>query len=296
MIDNVIIIGVRRATNIVPEIEIRQMAGRSGRSYNPSDVGNVFFIVPKSDLDIAKQYASDSNPLVNSNMYVAKELCFHILPHVYSGDVCDNETACKWYSRSFSCFQGKQFDFSELYDNLNKNGMIEGCKEKFVISELGKISCKFYMRPERVFKLKQRVDELFASGYCENDFAWSWVLSYENFVCYVDRELSEWYVSNVKSLMLDFDNGDSNDGLSYYCILAGMKPKPLKYKINERKDDMMRILNAVRHICLICKYDLSVVDVVCKMFQIGVKYKDAKYMIENNITSKSKFFGMTHYE
>ena len=288
MIDRVMIIGLRRANTIVPEMEIRQMAGRAGRSYTAGDVGEVVFVVPKEDEKLVYSYMSSTAPNVESSMDNIDATAFHILPAIYCREVYDDMSADKWFSRSFAYFQKKRLEFSQLYDYLIANEMIIGEHTNFQITELGKTSCKFYFRPDRIYGLSQKLAEIVSNEYCDNDFAWTWVLSHQHIQGYVDRELYELYESNVRSLRLRFDNNEQNDGLAYYCMIAGYRPKELKYSIKEKRDDIMRLMNAVKHICKIKNYNIDFnVEVATKMFGKGVNYKQAEYMLKNGIESKS---------
>lgn len=299
MIDKVIICGVRRANELVPEIEIRQMLGRSGRSYDVGDKGEAFVIVPEADVASAERYLYGEPPAIESQMDVLDNLAFHILPSVYARDVYDDITADQWFKSSFACLQGKALDFNKLFSYLVGLQMIAGDNKQFYITELGKVSCKFYLRPDRVYMLREKFEELKADRLLENDFAISWAFASQDIKYYVDNEMYETYVSSVRSLGLRF-NGDEKDGLAYYGIIGLYKSKQLKYVMNEYEDDMPRLLNAVKYISNMEKWNIdNNLEVMMKMFAKRVKYKDAKIMIENNIHSKShlrKILGEESYE
>ena len=287
MIDKVIVCGIRRANELVPEIEIRQMLGRAGRSYSVGDKGESYILVPEKDVKHAMKYFHGDPPAIESQMDILDELSFHILPSVYSREVYDDITAEEWFKGSFAYLQGKKIDFNSLLDILKSLEMVSGDDRQFYITELGKVSCKFYLRPKRVYSLRERFEELKVNGLLENDFAISWAFAFEKVGYYIDNNLYEWYVSNVRSYGLRF-NGDEKDGLAYYGIYGDAKAKELKYLMNEYEDDMPRLINAVRYISNVEKWNIEkYLDIVVKIFSCRVKYMEAKLMIENNISSKS---------
>lgn len=285
MIGKVVICGLERAGNLVPELEIRQMIGRAGRSYEKDAVGKVVVLAKENNLKNADDYLYGEVPTVMSKLNDIEELGFHILPAIYSKDVYDDITAYEWYKRSLSYLQNIKFNYREMFDFLANLEMIKGDDKRFEITDLGRLSCKYYFSPIKIFAWKEKFEKLTLNGDWENDFAVAWALAVDVLGVNVNSELLDYVELNCG---YGFEYDEKKAVALYYCMLAGYKPKELKYSIREYKKDIERIIKVL--ISLDKLYKWCIIDEI-EILNIRIKYsmdyKSAKLAMELNIYNKA---------
>lgn len=280
------------------------MIGRAGRSYTKS--GASYVLVPSDDYRKAHNMVFGKNPPVESTMNIVENIGFHILPEIVKGRV-NNETSFKeWYSKTLSFLQDKEVEYKDVIDYLERNGCIGFLCNKLMATDLGKISSKFYFRPDRLFTLKNRILEVFASSSKETNTSevLSWMLSYEKVIIGgVDEyELGE-YKSSVQSQGYYFEMGELLHGFVYNCLMRNHKPKWLSYVIEGERRDIGRLLNACRKIINSCNIDfcwqidaleLSILkrvplDVGLMMLKCGIEQKGiALEIYEHGVRTKEE--------
>lgn len=247
MIDKVIILGVRRANQLITDHEIGQMVGRCGRSYTES--GEATLIVPEKDLDTANEYMFGKSKPIASSMFEVENTAFHCTPEIHYGEIYNQETYEKWYSRTLSFVQGKKISWREVREFLLQVECVKETDDFVCLTDLGEISFRFYYPPDRIYWLKDKLQLIVNSGIIKEPAAISWLLAYQH--CSIGEakadELSE-YKSEVNSLGLYFHCGELTEGYAYYCMLSRRKPKWLKHKIEELKKDIERLFGALQQI------------------------------------------------
>lgn len=248
MIDKVLILGIRRANQLIPDHEINQMIGRCGRSYTES--GEATLIVPEKDFEVANRYLQGKPKPITSSFFEEENITFHVLPAIYHKIVYDEATFNAWYSRSLSYLQGKVVKWNDLQNCLRENNCIIENDGRVSLSEFGEISYRYYFTPERITYLKEKMQIIETGRNQKDPFAISWMLS-EKHIAIGDvntQELSD-YKSNAGALGLYFYCGELVEGYAYNCILENRKPKWLKFEIINLKKDLPRLLAAAERIC-----------------------------------------------
>jgi len=299
MIKQVIVCGLRRAGYLVPEMEIRQMIGRAGRSYDKDAVGNVVLLSSNEDSDTAENYLYGDMPAILSKMENIENLAFHMLPSIYGGGIYDDVTAYEWYRRSLAHFQKKKFQFKTVFNYLISHEMISGEEESFKITELGKLSCKFYFPPSSIFVWKEKMEKIALKNYWSDDYVVSWALSTNELGINVNAELMELIEMNSS---FGFQYNEKEQVALYYCLLAGHKPKELKFAIAEHRKDIDRVLNVLLSLDKI--YSLGIkkeIEILSVRIKERMDYDMAKLAIELDIhnktlLSKLKEFGLNSFE
>lgn len=247
MIDKVIILGIRRANQLIPDHEIGQMVGRCGRSYTSS--GEAILLVQEKDLEQANKYMSGKPKPILSSMFELENVCFHCIPEIHHGEIYDEETFNKWYSRSLSYIQKEIIGWNDVKDFLIKTECTGEKEDKLVLTGLGEISYRFYYPPDRVYWLKEKIQLAVNTSILKNPIAISWILGYQH--CAIgdadSDELSE-FKSELKSLGLYCNCGELIEAYAYYCILSRRRPKWLKHKIEELSKDIERLFAALKQI------------------------------------------------
>lgn len=244
MIDKVLILGIRRANQLIPDHEIRQMAGRCGRSYTES--GEVTLIVPEKDQVSANEYMFGKSKPIVSTMSDLENLTFHCLPAIHRGEIFDESSFQRWFSRSLACLQG----FSVVWDDLKRRLIELGCISmddgKISLTGLGELSCRFYYPPSRLQLLADKMELVSVQGLIEDSTAISWMLSSQHITIGEANaiELAD-YRSECSSIGLFFNHGELLEGYSYKCILENRRLKWLKFLMKDISKDVDRLWAAV---------------------------------------------------
>ena len=140
---NTIILGDRRGSETVSSIDITQMAGRAGR-FGMYDRGDVYLI----NCEMEKNFKVESQ--------LAKQLPFHIVAEIYSGNIKQKADALKWSKRSFKYFDNKSKADQEIENTLSAlltYNCIKVNKEgDYETTHIGKIARDLYLDPIDVAK------------------------------------------------------------------------------------------------------------------------------------------------
>lgn len=251
MIDKVVILGVRRANELLPIKDIKQSIGRAGRSY--SKQGEAFIIVPQSDESYAMRCVEDVTPPIMSEMDDISQIAFHILPF-YGNLVYDADSFNVWFSKTLAYVQGKQVNWNDVSNYLIEHD----CIDENGVTEFGKISVATYFSPERLCTIRERMKELYLDGNLDDKASFSWMLAEYHIPMGNANvmELSE-YKTNVKSKGYYFTKGELIHGFVYYCLLENKRPKWIKHLIAGEMDDIRRLFSALSMIASIDGYSIQ---------------------------------------
>lgn len=248
MIDEVIICGIRRNNELIPMIEIEQSIGRAGRSYTKN--GSAIILVSKYDESKAFDYLFEECPDIQSQMNEISELSFHFLPVVYRNKFVDKDLFEQWYSKTLSCLQGKKVTYKKVCDYLIENECAYMDNKKLHCSDLGVLSCNYFVYPSRIKALKDKIKEL-PIDY-KNRYCLSWMLAYDVLnVCELGDGYDE-FIYSCKRNDCFFEQEEAVHGFVYYCIFSNVNHPLVKFQISQEKNNIDRILNVAKSISIIC--------------------------------------------
>ena len=176
MADRVIVVGAKRARQAVPVSEIKQMVGRGGRKHG-GPVCKATVICEYELLDDVEQGMNDADSfIVQSSMSDVDSLAFHILPEICNGTVFNEETAVKWFGRSFAHFQNMNPSIKEAFDLLLESEAIEWKGAVLNATPVGRISARLYFHSADVWAWKDNFDMVFNQELENEDAAVAWAL------------------------------------------------------------------------------------------------------------------------
>jgi hypothetical protein len=297
MVDKVIILGVRRANELLPIKDVKQSIGRAGRSY--SKTGEATIIVPETDELYALKCIDGETPPIMSEMDNINQIAFHILPF-WGAVVYDEDSFNKWYSKTLAFVQNKKVNWNEVYSYLIQTG----CIQENEVTPFGKISILTYFSPDRLCSIRERMKEIYADGNINDKASFSWMLA----ECHIPvsnanaLELSE-YKSDVKSKGYFFTKGELVHGFVYFCLLNNKRPKWIKHLISGEMDDIRRLFSACSMIaeiegfpiqkqleetetCIIKKVPIEIANI---MNEFGIELKRYAYELADlNIFTKEE--------
>lgn len=308
MIDKVVVCGIRRANKLLPASDVAQMIGRAGRSFTRS--GEAIVLVPSDDCDSANNILYNPSPPIVSVMDDISNVSFHVLPEVVTQRVNDEASFRMWYERTLSFSQGRDIAWQDVLNNLIENQCVCFFNERVVASELGKVSSKFYFRPERIKSLQDNLGEIVSDGNLLNSHALSWCFAFDSVQA---SQIDEYAIGEYKSAVLSmgyFFDSCMIHGYIYYCLLEGIRPKWLNYAINSEWGDFDRLIHACRKISelngwganvalqtalLSCKKRAGMV-LASIMQSTGIENKKLAYeMNELGIANKEDFYKAAIY-
>jgi len=293
MIDRVIICGLRRAGNFVPEMEIRQMVGRGGRSYEKDAVGKVVILTSEEDYSVAEDYLYGKLPSILSKMDCIEDLAFHILPCIYSKEIYDDVTAYEWYRRTLAHLQSIQFPYRGVFNFLLSHEMIVGDDKQFKITELGKLSCKYYFSPLYIYVWKEKFEKLMAGNAWNDNHAVAWALATNDLGINVNKELMEMIEMNSYS---SFEYDEKEQVAMYYCLFEGYRPKELKFAMMEHRKDIDRIIKVLMSMNGIYKWGIfNEIEILNVRIKERMDYNTARLALEINIYNKSLLYKLSEF-
>lgn len=242
MLDKVIIYDIKLKNKYVSPLEIRQLMGRAGRTYNAFQQGEVYIFGKEEDDEAIENYFYGKDNEIKSNLKDNDIISFHILPDIASGEVKKIEDIKKWFSGSLSAFQGNSIDENEIFLHLIDCGCID---ENFNVLLNGNLSINFYYTPKRIKVLNEKLDYIFQI----DDFstmAFAWLFSYYSgykvfhnlYFEFMDNKSSKYYL----------DNDEEFDFFVYYLILNNRSVKKIGSYIEKSKKDIFRLIATIREI------------------------------------------------
>lgn len=243
MIDEVVVVGVRRARELVEMGEIKQAIGRAGRSYTKS--GRAVILCPSTDAEYAEECLSRVTPPVKSELISLEEVSFHVLPWI--DRVYDEDSFQKWYSRSLAAIQGNEMHWDAVSKYLLETGCIN---EEYALTDFGRISVRMYYSPCRLCHLREKLLEAEANGNATDLVTLSYVFASEHLTV---SDVEAWELSEYKSTVLgngySFSGGELMHGFAYWCAMTGgIVPKWIRHAVSQIRDDLPRLFTAVEMI------------------------------------------------
>ena len=284
------ICGIRRAGEKVSSLELRQMAGRAGRTYDAFETAEVSIMVPQQDENEATNSIFGMLPDVNSSFHLPENIAFHILPHIFNGSVTTTVEAEAWFSRSLAALQGAKPDFQAIEKSLVEWECITLVDGKWQITELGKLACKHYYHPEDAYHLKNKLYEVHDNRWFSCNAALAWGMAFtKGRPVFLDWELSNYLKSGFKSKHLTFEYEEETHAMALFCLLEHKRPKQLKYKIIEAAEDMDRLGSFIQGMAEAFRWNCeeSFWNILSLEMKHGVPKKTAKLMYNTGIISKS---------
>lgn len=254
MINKVLILGIRRGGELIPDFEISQMVGRCGRSYSES--GEATVIVPMRDEEEAIRYLHSKPSKTSSRLASIEDLSFHFLPSVVNLDSISEEDFSRWFSRSLGSLQGFSPDWRELKDFLIDCCCASEEEGELKATELGKISCRYYVTPAQASKMLYRIEHAGISGGLD-EISLPWILAHSRMHGDLSEDLGfQDYLSNASGRGCVFEE-DEIEAYSWHCLMTCRRPRALKAEMANLRKDADRMLEVVREIMGIAKVDMT---------------------------------------
>ncbi len=282
MVDQVVIIDIKRGKEYISEFDIHQMAGRAGRSYSKMDAGKVTVLVPNCDESTAEDLLYNNIPVVKSQMNIVKNVASHILP-LFKNEITALNVE-NWYKRSLSYFQGNKLDIDKLLKYLKEYEMIENNK----LTDLGYIASKFYLEPEKAYLLKEKFQEIIRKDIILDPLAFSWALAtkedvYEQMYGFIIDE----FEGELYGRKLELYNNEKYDCFANYCIFNNKRPKKVLANITENRINLKRNFAIINYMNK--KFDWQIENdlnlmQICMRF--GIDVTKAELMIDFNVYNK----------
>jgi len=176
MADRVIVVGAKRARQVVPVSEIKQMVGRGARKHGGEACHATVIVEAELEDEVRQGMDSDEDFTVESSLGDSSVMAFHILPEISRQNVVDRQTAESWYQRSFGAMQGLKPDFREVFELLREVQAVFLHDQKMEITDVGKIAVRLYFHPADVWAWRDNFDTVFKHGIEDNDAAVAWAL------------------------------------------------------------------------------------------------------------------------
>lgn len=267
----VIISGAHRGIEEVSELDIIQMAGRSGRMGIDSE-GDAIILLPETQSEYLRKKIENPGDIIsqiNNPMIVG----FHIIGEIVNKWVQTREDVYKWYIRTLASRQdmniSKQY-VDQLVDYLIKNNAIREVDGRLVETEVGKACTYFYLRPDMLKDLMENWNKIFEMKIEGNDFVLTRALSRlrmydEMIVSKADKGYIDGYLRASKAMESTFGGsteGQAKVGMAYLNMFKGIKGVEVK--------DGKKLMNPLVSLQRGLQNDID------RIFQ-AMMYIDAKY-------------------
>lgn len=311
MIDKVLVLGLRRGGEIIQSSEISQMVGRCGRSYTES--GEATIIVPGEDEDEAWKILNSKPSPVSSKMGVIEEAAFHFLPVVKNG--ASREDFHSWFSRSLASRQGSKLEWEEAKEFLKLTGCVEENEGRINLTELGRLACDYYLRPDNAFSIDSRVSSL--SSIDELDpVSLSWILAFDpTFKNMSENQHFQEYSSSCSGRGFYFDQEFQKvSGFIWMCLLTSLRSREVSAEVKSFGKDLDRMMEFVRKVFSLHGQDASFSlekmkissekKIPLELSELALEFKDARKSILIELDSfgvrskrdlKDKEYQIEHY-
>ena len=262
----VIVTGIHRGLERVPNYDIQQEIGRAGRPKYDA-VGDAYILVPEST---KKETIAElrKKSLIKSVLleYVGTEenphyktLAFHVVSEIHRGNVKTREAFHDWFRQSLAYYQEGKFDdqiIDKTIELLVRFKAIKVEDEIYQCTSIGTIASMFYYSPFDVSDLRRNFHFLFEKNQSENDFAASMAMGNIDtwrfgIVNRYEREQMAGYEVKVKKMFGDnaFTSSAIKMGFAYYNMLKGLHNMPAFQHIQTGLlvdlDRTMQVVNAI---------------------------------------------------
>lgn len=173
----VIILGVHRGVELVPNYDINQEVGRAGRpKYDPR--GDAYILVPASKKEETIAMLKEPPRIISQFLKEEgghyKTLAFHVVSEIHHGNIKTIEQFHEWFNRSLASFQNQMFGdgiIDKTIDLLIKMKAIVWEDGELKTTPIGMIASMFYFSPFDVNDLRRNFMNLFHKKREDNDLA-----------------------------------------------------------------------------------------------------------------------------
>ena len=238
MIDKAIIFGVRRANIEIPHTEILQMVGRCGRSYTKA--GHAYIIAPSTDADYAEKCLFGTPPPIESRFSDLDELVFHVIPEIDKGNVMDEESFHRWFSRSLAGFQGKTVKWADVVEALKTFECVEHGNR---LTRLGKLSSRMYFHPAYLSAMKSRLERIETL----DSIGISCAIAGRRYS--IEEDENEPYQEYCSATASILDSDETPEGYAAWCLLERQPDRAFRQVAADMSNDIQRRLNAMIEMC-----------------------------------------------
>lgn len=227
----VIITGMHRGIEEVSELDMIQMAGRSGRMGIDTE-GDAIILLPETHFSELKNKIENPGDIISqiNNPFIA---AFHVIGEIVGKTISTREDVYKWYQRTLAARQNIKINkeyVDELVDDLLNNNAIKEVDGKLVETELGKAAVYFYLRPDMLKDLLINWTKILDMKVEDNDFmitlAMSRLRMYKDVVVSkADKSEIEGYFKASKTVGTTFGEigeGQAKIGKSYLNLFKGV--------------------------------------------------------------------------
>lgn len=262
----VVVTGIHRGLERVPNYDIQQEIGRAGRPrYDP--VGDAYILVPESIKKETINELRKKEPIKSTLLdFVGtaenphyKKLAFHVVSEIHRGNIKTKEAFKEWFRHSLAFYQDIGFDDAVMDRTLD---MLLRCKaikienNEYQCTSIGMIASMFYYSPFDVSDLRRNFHFLFDQHRENDDFCASMAMgnvdSYRyGIVNKYEKEEMASYELKIKRMYGEgaFTASAIKMGFAYYNMLKGLHNVPafqnIMSTLTADLDRTMQVVNAV---------------------------------------------------
>jgi len=247
--DRVVIVGAKRAGQMIPVREIRQFIGRAGRSHDVSKAQADVIVEEDVEPDVRKGLSEGGKEVVKSAMSDLGLVAFHVLPELCSGKVKDEESFIRWYMRSLCSFQGTMIGFDDLATFMESMGAARWTHGRLVATGISRIALALYFHPADVVAWRDNFTKLFSMGLEKDDTAVAWALGNVP-VSRVSGDLGKHWdavreFGDRLPIGLEFNDGGLVTATLWWHLMGGPPVGPMKMAALEMRRDFGRVHRAL---------------------------------------------------
>jgi len=239
----VIIVGVKRNTELVDVMDLRQMAGRAGR-VGIHDRGDVYVLVP------SLKYSGilDGAMVVSSKLDDMDYLSFHVLSEIHNGARTKDQIMQNFIKKTLAFRQHiiNESVLDEALDYLFSKALITIENGIIKTTYLGRISCYLYYMPDIVSTMNNNFSMIYDSV---DALEISWALGNAMEPAYPPADIrddTELYKQSLEEKCLRFRAGREAWGYCFYLLLTGRSARNnLYYQIKADRERLSLLTGAL---------------------------------------------------
>jgi replicative superfamily II helicase len=256
--ERVVIVGVKRAGQMIPVRELKQMCGRCGRSHDVARAKADIIVEEDVSEEVKKGLREGGKEKVSSGFGDLGVLAFHVISEICSGKVKDEESFLKWYLRSLHSFQGGFVRFEDVAAFLESMGAAKWASGRLVATNVSRIAASLYFHPADVVVWRDNFTTLFRLGLERDDVAVAWALGNVPLKRVSGDFASRWDAvrefSNRIPLSLTFNDGGLVTATLWWHLMGGPPVGPMRTQALELRQDFGRIH---RMLMMLDKYECN---------------------------------------